>query len=88
MERICNPRISDYGINTNYPERGSFQCSAGGGRTHTVLPPTDFKSVASANSATAPYFPYSTLSLHTVKGIALDSGQQAVGSEQCSVVCG
>ena len=31
-------------------------CRAGGGRTHTVSPPTDFKSVASAYSATAPKF--------------------------------
>ena len=28
--------------------------SAGGGRTHTMLPSEDFKSSASANSATAP----------------------------------
>jgi hypothetical protein len=31
-----------------------IQSRAGGGRTHTVSPPADFKSAASANSATAP----------------------------------
>jgi hypothetical protein len=31
-----------------------IQSRAGGGRTHTVSPPADFKSTASANSATAP----------------------------------
>ncbi len=33
----------------------SHICRAGGGRTHTVSPPADFKSAASANSATAPW---------------------------------
>lgn len=32
----------------------SHICRAGGGRTHTVFLPADFKSAASANSATAP----------------------------------
>ena len=36
-------------------------CRAGGGRTHTVSPPTDFKSVASAYSATAPCVQYFTI---------------------------
>ena len=44
-------------------EKRPFQAShrAGGGRTHTVSPPTDFKSVASAYSATAPCEQYFTI---------------------------
>ncbi len=35
-------------------ERVLYSSRAGGGRTHTVSLPEDFKSSASANSATAP----------------------------------
>ena len=44
-------------------EKRPFHAShrAGGGRTHTVSPPTDFKSVASAYSATAPCEQYFTI---------------------------
>ena len=35
--------------------RNLDNCSASGGRTHTILRPTDFKSVASAYSAIAPF---------------------------------
>ena len=44
-------------------EKRPFQAShrAGGGRTHTVSLPTDFKSVASAYSATAPCVQYFTI---------------------------
>src|SRR5271157_4686724 len=34
--------------------RKNHNCRAGGGRTHTMSPSGDFKSPASANSATAP----------------------------------
>ena len=44
---------------TNYYTYESHR--AGGGRTHTVSPPTDFKSVASAYSATAPCVQYFTI---------------------------
>ena len=37
-------------------EDKKFEYRAGGGRTHTMSPSTDFKSVASAYSATAPKF--------------------------------
>ena len=47
------------------PER-LFYHAAGGSRTHTVLPPLDFESSASANSATAAYD--KALKLRAVEG--------------------
>src|SRR3990172_13104674 len=43
-------------VKVNDPVNRSQSCGAGGGRTLTMSPSTDFKSVASADSATAPGF--------------------------------